>query len=751
MHDNNGSKLTTAITTAVNASIDITGTDPIRYRAYVDSKDAVKLGLTTSGWLLFTNGNANYAGGNTANTKGYKFVSKDTDDGMTVTVTALPDMAAKGLPITIEATNDAANGKWTKKTFKVDVTGQGVDWKYIKANNYSTTAASGTATAVPKASKDITVYAVAGKKNDAFVILTMSGDKPWEVTSKPVSGDTDAKKGNVNGISVKGTGSTVTIYGTPTAGKETKTKIPVTLTNPTTKAKRAVNVSIVAQVPPVLKSSDKNNVSKVLESKDFEVGKRVTISLSTKAGSKQGMKWGIKSVSGVDGVTTEALLKSKLGLELDSAKGKITGTPIATTSASKAFKYAIITVSASNAAGTSDTGVVYLGVKGKKFTIDTRNSKLSLYNNGSNNVGQIVTNINNEKASKDIKFATEGTVPTGVTLAEDGKITISSGTAASKGETLKFTANNVGTVVKGQVKVVINDPAPTVTLGTATQSLTASSNDKVTGTSTATAANVTGDTTIKWSVKNQPSDSKVRVAVKADTKDKTGATATVTVTVPKNYTGKITSEKIKIIATNSITKEVGSADITLSVNTTTAGALPENSEALPEEELAEESEETPEEEAEETEEVKAEAGVKYGAARTTADLTAGQRAVIEKEGYIIAAVLPEMSVTESKLYDIEAELSENAPVGAKLVWFAFPKDVEPSDDDEIAEFFDETGAEIKAVPASRKIVVSPWLEAEITYAPVIVVKADDAEGAKDSLEGAEAGDVVTEEALVKAE
>ena len=85
------------------------------------------------------------------------------------------------------------------------------------------------------------------------------------------------------------------------------------------------------------------------------------------------------------------------------------------------------------------------------------------------------------------------------------------------------------------------------------------------------------------------------------------------------------------------------------------------------------------------------------------------------------------------------------------MWFAFPQGVEASTDDEIAEFFDEAGADIETVPASRKIVVSPWLEAEVTYAPVIVVKAEDADGAKDSLEGAEAGDVVTEEALAAAE
>lgn len=757
--DGKTTTLTSSAANDVTAAIEVTGTKPITVRAYIASKDVKKFGLgSTEAWIVFNKDS--YKGGLT-NDKGFKVTSADsttTAGATTITLTAKPDYPAKGLPITVEVTSPAAKGKWIKKAYKVDITGSPVDWKYVKATAPGI-AASGQAVALPANSKDITVYGTAGVENTAFVILTMSGDKPWVVTSKPVSGDTDAKKGNVNGISVKGTGSTVTIYGTPTAGKETKTKIPVTLTNPMTKSKRAVNVNVIAYLSPTLASKDytsKGGVANVVFSKDFEVGKKVSIKLTTKAGSKQGLSWDITSASGVKNISNKEKFLSVLGLVFDREKGTITGTPTVTTSNdSKAFSYAIAEVTASNTAGTSATGKIYLGIKGKKFTIDTKNSKLSVRNVATNNanIGQIVTSINSEKASKDIVFTATDTLPTGVALDSNGKITVTAGTAATKGATIKFTANNVGTVVKGSVKVAINDPAPTVTLASATLSLNASETAAVTGTSTATAANVTGDTKIQWSVKRPDGvDSKIKVAVKADNSDKSGKKATVTVTVPKNYNGDaVSGAKFKIIATNSLTKEVGSADLTVS-STTLKTALPEDNQALPEdEELTEESEETPDEEAEETEEVEAEAGVKFGAARTAADLTAGQRAVIEKEGYIIAAVLPEMSVTESKLYDIEAKLSENAPVGAKLVWFAFPKDVEPSDDDKIAEFFDEEGAEIYEVPASRKIVVSPWLEAEVTYAPVIVVKADDADGAKDSLEGAEAGDVVTEEALVKAE
>ena len=91
------------------------------------------------------------------------------------------------------------------------------------------------------------------------------------------------------------------------------------------------------------------------------------------------------------------------------------------------------------------------------------------------------------------------------------------------------------------------------------------------------------------------------------------------------------------------------------------------------------------------------------------------------DSYIIAARLPEVSVDVSGMYDFEAELSENAQVGAKLYWLAYP-DGEGSDDDEIAEFYDEAGAEIDAVPEGRRISVSVWLNEGVKYSPVIAVK-----------------------------
>ena len=104
-----------------------------------------------------------------------------------------------------------------------------------------------------------------------------------------------------------------------------------------------------------------------------------------------------------------------------------------------------------------------------------------------------------------------------------------------------------------------------------------------------------------------------------------------------------------------------------------------------------------------------------------------------------------MSVTADGQYDLDVELNENAPEGAELVWFAFPSTA--TTDDDIVDFYDEAGASVEGVPASHKIIASPWLNEGVTYAPVIAVKTVNAGGARDTLEGAEEGAVVTEEAL----
>ena len=118
-----------------------------------------------------------------------------------------------------------------------------------------------------------------------------------------------------------------------------------------------------------------------------------------------------------------------------------------------------------------------------------------------------------------------------------------------------------------------------------------------------------------------------------------------------------------------------------------------------------------------------EAAVTVGAARTLADVTEAQKAFLAEKGYKVIAVLPEISATAEGQQDFEVELDEDAPEGEKMIYVPFPKDVAETEDDRIADFYDEAGAAIEEVPAGRSIVAAPWLRADVVYEPVIAVEA----------------------------
>ena len=174
--------------------------------------------------------------------------------------------------------------------------------------------------------------------------------------------------------------------------------------------------------------------------------------------------------------------------------------------------------------------------------------------------------------------------------------------------------------------------------------------------------------------------------------------------------------KISVTAKNADGKATKKFEIQVS----SSGSAPAETGALPDGEELSEQEEAAEIQEEQAE---TESGrVIFGEARDSGSLTQSELDVLEREGYIVAAVLPEMSADVSGIYDIDAEISVEIPAGAEMIWLAFPVDSERSSDDEIVEFFDEDGQEITGVPESRKVTVSVWLRAGVTYRPVIAVK-----------------------------
>ena len=89
-------------------------------------------------------------------------------------------------------------------------------------------------------------------------------------------------------------------------------------------------------------------------------------------------------------------------------------------------------------------------------------------------------------------------------------------------------------------------------------------------------------------------------------------------------------------------------------------------------------------------------------------------------GYIVVAELGEISCDMAGMYDFTVLLSDDVPEGTELVYLA--NSDAPSEDDDIAEFLDDTGEEISCVPESRKITVSVWLNEGVVYRPEIAVR-----------------------------
>lgn len=117
--------------------------------------------------------------------------------------------------------------------------------------------------------------------------------------------------------------------------------------------------------------------------------------------------------------------------------------------------------------------------------------------------------------------------------------------------------------------------------------------------------------------------------------------------------------------------------------------------------------------------------VKFGEARSIKSL--GTNELDALENCTVAAVMPILTVAESGLYDFEIELDSEIEADKELLYFAFAQNRDKNSDDEFAEFFDLDGRQITKTTAEHKILITVWLNAGDTYAPVIAVKNSDSE------------------------
>ena len=80
---------------------------------------------------------------------------------------------------------------------------------------------------------------------------------------------------------------------------------------------------------------------------------------------------------------------------------------------------------------------------------------------------------------------------------------------------------------------------------------------------------------------------------------------------------------------------------------------------------------------------------------------------LHSENVMIVAELGEISCDMAGMYEFEIKLPDYVREGSKLVYLA--NSDKPSEDDDIAEFYDEAGAEISTVSEKRRIIISIWL------------------------------------------
>lgn len=498
-----------------------------------------------------------------------------------------------------------------------------------------------------------------------FTISEGTAPEKWTASGLPKGLTLNAKTGELSGTPTKDGAFTVKVTAQNNGGKDTTDKLTL----------------LVLAKPEI---TIKNKL------KDGTTDKAYSLKLTAK-GSPTYWK-----LTGLPDTLTKSV--DKKGDTL------IIGTP------TEAKTYSV-TIVASNDVG-SDTVTLPLTIKGvaPKITSKLTNGALNTEYSGTIIVEgtKPFTSITYTIADKDKeKFGISSLEELGLTFTANtstGVVTIAGTPKYSvKGLPVQVAAvNSVKTVTK---KVTLKVAGTRLAFTKPTDSTVKLSGSA--GSSVKVDFEVTGSEKITWSVKPT-----------TFTLTANGNTATLTGTVPaKKTTVTVTVENSE----NKLTKKV---EITPSAATSA-----KNGDALDyAEDYDAEDYEVPEDSLENslpeiTEDINSdESTITFGEPRNDSESLNSQRAVLEEEGYEVAAVLPEIKATVSGMYDLEITLDETVDAGKELLWFAFPKNAEETDDDEIAEFYDDEGEEINEVPESRKITVSVWLNEGVIYEPVIGVR-----------------------------
>ena len=759
-------------------TVTATGTMPIMLNAWIDEATAQKyfesFGYDGTKSIDITDSSDNIVG--LVFTPGKDDAGNGNGTGTLTTTDSNVQMAYKNLPIMFNASSDFTS---IDKKLTVTLKGDAPVWYFAQGNdNYE------------KADDTMTIRAVGSQDigiDEAHTVggynFYVDGDGPIQVTVTP-DGQDNEKNGlyvisaddpNHYGVDKK----LYTVSGEPLGTKETKTNVKLKVKNLSTGETDTVKLAITSLIKPKFRTSEPVK-------KETEVKGKLSAKMPV-SGSKDGLGWRIlnpESTTESEDITDEMVadLKSDYGITFDPTKGTFTATsataPTLDDGNSK-YESMDIYVQAYNTAGSGDIAIFKLGIKGEKpvfktktLTFDrtepdfegatvvgrTSTPNYLVLSNIDNSVMEDIANVQysfDAASSKDVDKLGFGDIDS---KNNEGYLQTKTGatelTRATKKTNITFNATNYESTGKGIVTVTIRDPEPEISDITV-PTMYFSGDKHIWSSDLSLVIPPTGDTNISWALKavDKPSSGVGVKLTAVNSGDIKGYRAYVEWTIPAvKKAVEDTSGSFTITATNKDTKEsYTTPEIAYSV----AGYTPPSKEA-PEEEPTDVAA-SPEAEApaKTIDDVELGTGtVTFGEARTADSLTDAQRAALEEAGYVIVKVLPELTTDVSGQYDVAAmldvdslELAEEAAEGAELAYFAFPVDAETTEDDEIADFFDEDGADTAVVPESKKVLVFPWLTAEKTYAPVIAVKVDAVAEAKDEAENLKEGDVITEEAV----
>lgn len=513
--------------------------------------------------------------------------------------------------------------------------------------------------------------------------LSAKGNTPiaWEITGLP---DTMTFTQNE-------TGTTATITGTPVEAEDYEVKIRVS--NAAGEDESTINFHVNGVAPKLSASLARAKVGEEYEETRIYATGTKPIEITCNVSDTDLAKLGIGGLSDLGIVFTN---------DPDKGTATLTGTP------EISVKNLPITFTAQNSISTSAAKKVNLTIAGERpvFTLPEDSTV------------NILCEVNSDIT---LDFQVEGTRfitysmnrVNGFELTQTGDYDATlTGTAPARDSTTTLTVTAANADGKSTKRVVIKTQTPpTITTGSSSASSEGafSLTDATLKKKYSMKFSATGTKTIKWTLEGDlPEGLKFSNGTLSGTPKEAGEFS-FTLTA-SNAIG----EDKKEFSLAVIDPDNGSLPETITEEKSSLPEKESESEAVNENENTESESQAQESDSES----KPESAITFGETRTAIP----QISELDGKGYTVAAILPEVSVNVSGMYDISVTLYDNVPEGAKIFWFAYPEESGKSEDDEIAEFYDDAGAEIDTVPSSRKITVSAWLNEGVKYYPVIAVK-----------------------------